>query len=80
MELLRDAMRHDTDCPGFLIDGFPRELQQGLQFEQEVSPPMFITLGHCYICLSTYNSQILCLTGYKLPVDSMLFPFETSSN
>ena len=24
------------DSPGFLIDGFPRELAQGLQFEKEV--------------------------------------------
>lgn len=37
IELLRDAMRKHKDCPGFLIDGFPREIQQGLQFEQEVS-------------------------------------------
>ena len=36
IELLRDAMRQHKDCPGFLIDGFPREIQQGLQFEQEV--------------------------------------------
>lgn len=37
IELLRNAMRQHNDCPGFLIDGFPRENQQGLQFEQEVS-------------------------------------------
>ena len=35
--LLRDAMRQHKDCPGFLIDGFPRDYQQGVQFEQEVS-------------------------------------------
>lgn len=39
IELLRDAMRQHKDCPGFLIDGFPREIQQGLQFEHEVSLP-----------------------------------------
>ena len=37
-------MRQHKDCPGFLIDGFPREIQQGLQFEQDVSAPMFNTL------------------------------------
>ena len=37
IELLRDAMRQHKECPGFLIDGFPRENQQGIQFEQEVS-------------------------------------------
>lgn len=30
-------MRQHKECPGFLIDGFPRENQQGMQFEQEVS-------------------------------------------
>ena len=24
------------DSPGFLIDGFPREIGQGVQFEEEV--------------------------------------------
>lgn len=37
VELLRDAMRQHKECAGFLIDGFPREHQQGIQFEQEVS-------------------------------------------
>lgn len=36
IQLLRDAMRYHKDCPGFLIDGFPREIQQGMQFEKEV--------------------------------------------
>jgi hypothetical protein len=39
--LLRDAMREHNDVPGFLIDGFPREISQGEQFEQEVST-MFV--------------------------------------
>lgn len=29
-------MRQHKEAPGFLIDGFPREIGQGMQFEQEV--------------------------------------------
>jgi len=36
ISLLRDAMREHKDVTGFLIDGFPREISQGEQFEQEV--------------------------------------------
>ena len=37
IELLTDAMLQCPDSPGFLIDGFPRKLSQGVQFEEEVS-------------------------------------------
>ena len=37
IELLTDAMLRYPDSPGFLIDGFPRKLSQGVQFEQEAS-------------------------------------------
>lgn len=36
IELLKDAMLNHPESPGFLIDGFPRELSQGQQFELEV--------------------------------------------
>ena len=36
MELLKDAMLRYPQSPGFLIDGFPRELGQAKQFEDEV--------------------------------------------
>ncbi|PFX19436.1 Adenylate kinase isoenzyme 5 [Stylophora pistillata] len=47
IELLKDAMRQHKDCPGFLIDGFPREIQQGLQFEQEVVESDFLLFFEC---------------------------------
>lgn len=47
IELLRNAMRQHNDCPGFLIDGFPRENQQGLQFEQEVVESDFLLYFDC---------------------------------
>ena len=37
MELLKDAMLQHPQSPGFLIDGFPRELGQAKQFENEVA-------------------------------------------
>ena len=42
--MLRDAMVAKVDTSkGFLIDGYPREVQQGEEFEQRVSA----TLGCC---------------------------------
>ena len=37
VELLKCAMMKHTQSPGFLIDGFPRELGQAKQFEDEVA-------------------------------------------
>ena len=60
-------MRQHTDCPGFLIDGFPREIQQGLQFEQEVSPD---TVSSKYINVLTIH-KCMVDSCYKTPVDSV---------
>lgn len=39
LELLKEAMvKRARDSNGFLIDGYPREVQQGLRFENEVAP------------------------------------------
>jgi len=39
LELLKEAMiKYGRDSNGFLIDGYPREVQQGLKFESEVAP------------------------------------------
>jgi len=38
LELLKDAMlKKAADSKGFLIDGYPRELEQGTRFENEVA-------------------------------------------
>lgn len=42
IELVTDAMLRHPDSPGFLIDGFPRKLSQGEQFEEEASIVLFI--------------------------------------
>ncbi|GAB1604797.1 adenylate kinase-like [Argonauta hians] len=43
LELLKDAMlRHAANSRGFLIDGYPRELDQGKCFETEIVPCKFV--------------------------------------
>lgn len=39
MDLLKEAMLSKvTTSKGFLIDGYPREVAQGIQFEAEINP------------------------------------------
>jgi len=38
LTLLREAMLKHVASRGFLIDGYPREVDQGLRFEAEVAP------------------------------------------
>jgi len=39
LALLKQAIqRHSATSKGFLIDGYPRELDQGKRFEAEVAP------------------------------------------
>uniref|UniRef100_H2YM60 Nucleoside-diphosphate kinase n=1 Tax=Ciona savignyi TaxID=51511 RepID=H2YM60_CIOSA len=35
-------MEEFVDCKGFLIDGYPREVQQGIEFEQTIAPCTFV--------------------------------------
>jgi len=47
LTLLREAMLKNADCKGFLIDGYPRDVPQGEQFEQSVGKCKFIVYFHC---------------------------------
>lgn len=43
LELLKEAMQAKAgSSKGFLIDGYPRELEQGTRFEKEVAPAQFV--------------------------------------
>lgn len=43
LELLKEAMlAKAATSKGFLIDGYPRELEQGIRFEKEVAPAKFV--------------------------------------
>jgi adenylate kinase (isozyme 1 subfamily) len=45
--LIRAAMVKAGDCPGFLIDGFPREINQGLEFENTVTSCCLVLAYEC---------------------------------
>lgn len=39
LDLIREAMLNKADSSkGYLIDGYPREKEQGVQFEQNIAP------------------------------------------
>ncbi|XP_078281888.1 adenylate kinase isoenzyme 1-like isoform X2 [Rhinoraja longicauda] len=43
LEMLRDAMIAKADVSkGFLIDGYPREVKQGEEFEKKIGPPSLL--------------------------------------
>lgn len=44
--LIRDKINKGKEdkVPGFLIDGYPREVAQGLEFEKEVSPRVYLDI------------------------------------
>ena len=56
LELLKEAMvSRAADSKGFLIDGYPRELEQGTRFEQEVREAASVT--SVYVMISKTNNQ-----------------------
>ncbi|XP_043386600.1 adenylate kinase isoenzyme 1 isoform X1 [Chelonia mydas] len=43
LDMLRDAMVAKADVSkGFLIDGYPREVKQGVEFEKKIAPPTLL--------------------------------------
>ncbi|XP_069842218.1 adenylate kinase isoenzyme 1 isoform X4 [Dendropsophus ebraccatus] len=43
LDMLRDAMIAKADVSkGFLIDGYPREVKQGEEFEKKIAPPSLL--------------------------------------
>ncbi|XP_065068415.1 adenylate kinase isoenzyme 5-like [Rhopilema esculentum] len=47
IELLENAMMEEQDAKGFLIDGFPREISQGKQFEEQVKDCTGLLMFDC---------------------------------
>lgn len=64
-ERMDKARQDGSTKTGFLIDGYPRELEQGLQFEKDVS--RLFQLLHIYNYLFIYYVMQVC------PVDLILF-------
>ncbi|KAJ6654577.1 hypothetical protein lerEdw1_006730 [Lerista edwardsae] len=43
LAMLKDAMLEQADdCKGFLIDGYPREVNQGVEFEKKIACPTLV--------------------------------------
>nr|CAB3220764.1 adenylate kinase isoenzyme 1-like [Phallusia mammillata] len=42
LSLMKYNMEKHKDSKGFLIDGYPREVQQGIEFEKDVAPCTFV--------------------------------------
>nr|XP_002131226.1 adenylate kinase isoenzyme 1-like isoform X1 [Ciona intestinalis] len=42
LKLIKDNMAAHTESKGFLVDGYPREVQQGIEFEQSIAPCTFV--------------------------------------
>ena len=58
LQLLREAMEAQAaTSKGFLIDGYPRELEQGKRFEHEVSAACFSEREMFY--LTTHSTHFI---------------------
>ena len=56
LELLKDAMlRTAHSARGFLVDGFPRELERATRFEAEVRSPLLLLL---LLCETQFRQQL----------------------
>jgi len=42
LDLIKSNMQKAKDSKGFLIDGYPREVQQGVEFEKTIAPCSFV--------------------------------------
>ena len=52
LELLRVAMVNIPNTKGFIVDGFPREMEQGKEFENEVSMTLCLIPEMCCILVA----------------------------
>jgi len=47
LEVLRSAIEERKDKAGFLVDGFPRKLDQAKEFEEKVAKCQFVLYFEC---------------------------------
>ncbi|KAI9142578.1 cytosolic adenylate kinase [Paraphysoderma sedebokerense] len=57
LKLLRKAIVSSSVSAGFLIDGFPRQMDQALEFEKEMVPPQLVLYFDCP--LETLEARLL---------------------
>ena len=70
LTLLREAMLKHKEAKGFLIDGYPRELEQGTKFEAEVSGHTFVKLMALILrfvatCANIETLFVICLLNNR---------------
>ena len=47
LDMIKKAILEKVDhSNGFLIDGYPRQVEQGIEFEKDVSRSLFLTQFH----------------------------------
>ena len=42
LKMIKNKINQNSDAAGFLIDGYPREVEQGLQFEKTIGSPVAV--------------------------------------
>ena len=57
MQLILNVLKEKQNSPGFLIDGFPRTLDQALEFDRIISSPKFVISFNCP--LKTLENRLL---------------------
>eukprot|EP00126_Sphaerothecum_destruens_P009974 Sdes_comp20643_c0_seq1m15851 len=55
--LLKDAIKKSNNSVGYLVDGFPRAVEQGQEFEKNICPCQFVLFFEC--SESTMESRLL---------------------
>lgn len=61
MDLMKDAILADMDCNGYLLDGFPLSMEQGMYFEMTVyNSFQIISAGRCYLESVSFH-HIICM-------------------
>lgn len=73
LSLLENAMKKVASSKGFLIDGYPRQKDQGAAFEQAISPVDLILYFECrdvseicnfYLIYQRYQDFLLFVGNY----------------
>jgi len=66
LTLLKEAMlKHSATSKGFLIDGYPRELDQGKRFEADVAAV------ECVVYFEASVVQIFCHSNHAIVLDQI---------
>ena len=55
MKILIEALKERENAPGFLIDGFPRSMDQALEFERSIGAPKFVLAFSCPLEILEYR-------------------------